>query len=324
MCESNKVLVTGGAGFIGSHVCEALLDLGWNVLALDSFDPYYPRKIKERNIAGMMTHKRFSFREIDITHKTNLNVIFKVFQPTHVVHLAARPGVRASLKDSGIYEAINIRGTMNVLAASQEAGVVNFVFASSSSVYGATNCFPFCEDTTDLRPISPYGVTKVTGEVLCHVYHELAGFKTTCLRFFTVYGPRQRPDMAIRKFAGLIMNEIEIPVYGDGTTFRDYTFISDIVDGIVSAIQAGVDFEIVNLGAAKTIKLIEMIRMLEAALGRRAHLRYQPPQLGDVPGTLASIEKAKKLLHFQPQIGMEQGIEIFARWFSDQWEEVAA
>ncbi|MDP7422745.1 MAG: SDR family NAD(P)-dependent oxidoreductase [bacterium] len=317
--RNKRILVTGGAGFIGSHLCEALLKNGWRVFALDCFDPYYPRKLKEQNIAGLISNDHFSLLEVDIRDDNSLQEALEEIKPPCVVHLAARGGVRPSLEIPKLYEEINIRGTLNVLEAARATGVRRFVYASSSSVYGVNDNVPFKEDETSLRVVSPYAATKVAGEALCRVYHRLADFNSTvCLRFFTVYGPRQRPDMAIRKFAGFIHEGKEIPIFGDGSSYRDYTFISDIIQGILGAVEQGSDFEIINLGESKTIKLLDLIGLLEQALGKKAILEHLPPQLGDVPRTFACVDKARKLLGYNPQVGIEEGINRFAKWFLEQ------
>ena len=286
---------------------------------MDCFEPYYPRELKEQNISSLRSHDRFSLHEIDIRNEPDLQKTFRECAPSHVIHLAARGGVRPSLEFPELYEILNIRGTLNVLKAAQiTGGVQRFVFASSSSVYGVTDTVPFREDNTNLRVISPYGATKIAGEALCHTYHHLAGFSVACLRFFTVYGPRQRPDMAIRKFASLITDEREISLYGDGSSYRDYTYISDIIQGIVASVEGQFDFEIFNLGESKTIKLLDLIRLLEDALGKKARFKHIPMQPGDVPRTYACIDKARKMLGYNPTVTMEEGIKRFARWFLKQ------
>ena len=309
-----RALVTGGAGFIGSHVVDTLLAQGAQVTAVDTFDPFYPREVKEANIAGQLGHPNYTLRELDIRDlpalRSGLGGPYDV-----VVHLAARAGVRPSIADPATYQDVNVRGTQNLLELARELGVPQFVFASSSSVYGVNPRVPWSEEDHVLAPISPYASTKVSGELLGHVYSHLYGIRFVGLRFFTVYGERQRPDLAIHKFARLMLDGQPIPVFGDGATRRDYTHISDIVRGIGAAIEyQGSGYEIVNLGNNRTVSLLEMIGVLEQTLGVQARRRELPMQPGDVPQTWASLEKAARVLGFRPQVEFAAGCQRFASW----------
>jgi UDP-glucuronate 4-epimerase len=309
------VLVTGGAGFIGSHVVDALLADGEQVTVVDNFDSFYDRQFKERNIREHRAHKRYRLIEADLrdaddlTHK--LTARFDA-----ILHLAAMAGVRPSIERPLIYQDVNVRGTQNLLEIAVRQKIPQFVFASSSSVYGVNPRVPWSEDDFVLRPISPYASTKVSGELLGHVYSHLYGIRFVALRFFTVYGPRQRPDLAIHKFARLITSGRAIPVFGDGSTRRDYTYVHDIVAGVLSAIRyERTPFEVINLGNNATVTLVEMIRGLEDALGKRATIDWQPEQPGDVPQTWASVAKAHELLGYEPRTPFTEGIRRFAKWY---------
>ena len=315
MSSKETILVTGGAGFIGSHLVERLLAQGRRVVILDNFDDFYDPEIKRRNIQGLEGNGNFKLIEGDIRDITLLNKVFDEYEITKVIHLAARAGVRASLKDPVLYEEVNVKGTLNVLEACRVHGVENFLFASSSSVYGANGKVPFREDDEAIYPISPYAATKRAAELLCWTYHNLYEIPISILRFFTVYGPRQRPEMAIHKFTRLIDQGKPVPVYGDGTSRRDYTFITDIIDGIVSALDRPYPFEIFNLGNSKTVELRHLISLIEEALGKRAQIKALPPQPGDVPITYASIEKAEKMLGYNPQVEIKVGIKKFVNWY---------
>jgi UDP-glucuronate 4-epimerase len=310
-----RVLVTGGAGAIGSHVVDALLARGERVAVVDSFHPFYPRAVKERNLAAARGHAGFAgLYEGDVRDVSTLARIFGELRPEAVIHLAARAGVRPSLEDPVGYVEANVTGTAALLAASLEAGVGRFVFASSSSVYGEQPRGPFTEDLAADRPLSPYGATKRAGELLCFAMHHTAGLAVTCLRFFTVYGPRQRPDLAIHRFARLALEGKPVPVFGDGSAERDFTYVSDVVDGVLRALDRCSGWAIYNLGRGQPVTLAATIEALEQALGvpiRRAH---QPEQPGDVPRTWASIDRARAELGYAPRIELRTGIAAFAAW----------
>jgi UDP-glucuronate 4-epimerase len=309
------VLVTGGAGFIGSHVVDSLLANGDAVTVLDNFDPLYDRRIKERNIAGHRTHRQWRLIEADLR---DADVLGRLLTGSFdaIVHLAAMGGVRPSIESPLTYQDVNVRGTHNLLEAARRLRVPHVVFASSSSVYGVNPRVPWSEEDSVLQPISPYASTKVSGELLGHVYSHLYGFRFLALRIFTVYGPRQRPDLAIHKFANLIAAGRPVPVYGDGRTRRDYTYVGDIVAGIEAALRYDRSrYDVINLANNATVTLLEMIQALEDALGTRATIDWQPEQPGDVPQTWASVEKARALLGYEPRTSFTEGIRRFAEWF---------
>lgn len=306
-------LVTGGAGFIGSHLVDRLLAEGWQVTCLDNFDPFYDPAIKRRNIAPHLDYSTYRLEEIDIRDVDGLRRLSGDYDV--IVHLAAKAGVRPSIEDPIGYQQVNVTGTQNLLELAKEWNVKQFVFASSSSVYGVNPRVPWREDDHVLMPISPYASTKVSGELLGHVYSHLYGIRFIALRFFTVYGPRQRPDQAIHKFARLIIRGEPVPIYGDGSTRRDYTYIDDVIEGIRRAMDyTGSTYEVINLGNNQTVGLLEMVRALEKALGKRAQLKNLPPQPGDVPQTWASVEKAHELLGFRPHTPFEAGVDRFVGW----------
>lgn len=314
-------LVTGAAGFIGSHLVDRLLGEGWRVTALDNFDPFYSPAVKRRNIAAQLVQERYRLVEADIRDfgalEQRLGGDYDV-----IVHLAAKAGVRPSIRDPVAYQEVNIRGTQNLLELARRWGVRQFVFASSSSVYGVNPDVPWREDTHVLLPISPYAATKVSGELLGHVYSHLYGIRFLALRFFTVYGPRQRPDLAIHKFARAMLAGEPVPFYGDGTTSRDYTFIDDIIAGVRAALDyQGSSYELINLGNNRTISLAEMVRALEETLGVQAKLDRQPQQPGDVPRTWADIGKAARLLGYAPKTSFREGLRRFVTWLRGQREE---
>jgi UDP-glucuronate 4-epimerase len=321
--QSAHALVTGGAGFIGSHVVDALLADDWNVTAIDNFDPFYSETTKRGNLSAHSSDPRFRLIEADIRSldslRRSLNGNFDV-----IVHLAAKAGVRPSIQAPLLYQEVNVAGTQNLLELAKEWATPQFVFASSSSVYGINPKVPWSEEDHVLLPISPYASTKVSGELLGHVYSYLYGIRFIALRFFTVYGPRQRPDLAIHKFTRLMREGSEIPVFGDDSTGRDYTWIGDIVQGILSAMKYHkTQYEIINLGNNRTVILRDMIRALEEALGTEAKLRFHPAQPGDVPQTYADISKAKRLLGYEPQTRFESGLNEFVSWMDTQREPSA-
>lgn len=314
-------LITGGAGFIGSTLADRLLLDGNQVIVVDNFNDYYDVSIKERNVEPHLTDNNYKLYRIDIC---DWNALEKVFKENHIdgiVHLAARAGVRPSIEDPILYQQTNNLGTNYILELAKKYGVKNLVLASSSSVYGNNKKVPFKEtDVVDFA-ISPYAATKKSNEVLGHVYHALYGMNMIFLRFFTVYGPRQRPDLAINKFTKLILNDEPIPVFGDGSTSRDYTYIQDIINGIVLSIQYVENhenvYEIINLGENTPITLLEMIQTIEKVLGKKAKMNFLPMQLGDVNKTYADITKAKELLGYNPQTSFEEGIRNFVKWYKE-------
>jgi UDP-glucuronate 4-epimerase len=309
-------LVTGGAGFIGSHVCERLLQGGHSVWAFDDLNSFYDPQLKQRNIREIQAlAKPFEFLQGDITDRAALDELFAGAKFDQVIHLAARAGVRPSLAEPALYQRVNVEGTVNVLEAARHAGVRKITIASSSSVYGVNSKVPFAESDPIFAAISPYAASKLACEALGHVYHHVYGMDIAMLRFFTVYGPRQRPDLAIFKFAKLISAGKPIPVFGDGSSARDYTFVSDTVDGVMACTQKRFGFEIFNLGESQTVTLNRLIEVLEKALGRKAIIDRQPAQPGDVPLTFADITKARAQLGYRPRIKIEEGIGLFIDWF---------
>ena len=312
-----SVLVTGGAGFIGSHLVERLLgEGGWRVHVVDDFNDFYDPALKRRNVAPHAGREDFRLYEADIRDRAAMERIFGEARFDVIVHLAARAGVRPSLREPVLYAETNINGTLNLLELARARGVRQFVFGSSSSVYGENEKVPFAEDDPVSKPISPYAATKAAGELLCHTYSHLWGLRSVALRFFTVYGARQRPDLAIHKFARLISKGEAVPVFGDGTTRRDYTYIDDIIAGVRAALDyEATPFEIINLGESRTVELRELIGLLEKELGRDAIIDRQPLQPGDLPQTFADISKARRLLGYDPQTPIEEGIRRFVEWF---------
>lgn len=311
------VLVTGGAGFIGSHLIEKLLALDIQTICLDNFNDFYDPDIKRNNIRPLLNNQNFRLVEGDIRDRNILEDIFKKWAIDTVIHLAAMAGVRASIKNPRIYEDVNTVGTINLLEACVKAKVKKFIYGSSSSVYGLATKLPFSEDDEIGRMISPYAVSKRSAELFCFTYSHLYGLSVCCLRFFTVYGPRQRPEMAIHKFTRYINEGLEIPVYGDGTSRRDYTYISDIIDGIVSVLDKKFDFEIFNLGNSECVELQHIISLIERYMGKKAKIKRLPDQPGDVPVTYADITKSAKLLGYKPKVKIEEGIERFVAWFKE-------
>ena len=311
-----NALVTGGAGFIGSHVVERLLARGDQVTVVDDFNDFYDPSVKHRNVDLFAARVRLV--QADICDAAALRDTFQGERFDTIVHLAARAGVRPSLEQPQLYIQVNIAGTQNLLDLAREFGVRKFIFGSSSSVYGVNGKLPFSEGDPIFNPISPYAATKLAGEALCHVYHHLYGLDTVCLRFFTVYGPRQRPDLAIHKFTSAIARGKPIEVYGDGCTRRDYTHIEDIVQGVLACLDCEFGFEIINLGESRTVELRELVRLIEMAVGKKAQIRQLPAQPGDVPITYADISKAQRLLDYHPHVTIEDGIQGFVDWFRKQ------
>ena len=312
-----NLLITGGAGFIGSHLVDRLLASDVErITVVDDFNDFYNPSIKRDNIREHLKDPRYSIHEVDIRDRKALEQVFNGSNFDCLVHLAARAGVRPSLSEPQLYTETNINGTVNLLELARQHNIKQFVFGSSSSVYGINAKVPFSEDDPIRQPISPYAATKGAGELLCHTYAHLYGLRCVCLRFFTVYGPRQRPDLAIHKFAKLISQHKPIPVFGDGTTRRDYTYIDDIIDGVTAAIDYDKsNYEVINLGESRTVELRELIALLEKELDTHAIIERQPPQPGDVPQTFADVSKARALLNYQPKTQIEEGLRRFVQWF---------
>ena len=308
------VVVTGAAGFIGSHLCQALLARGKRVIGLDNFNDFYDPAVKRRNVAALSDEPRFSLMEGDIR---DADAVDRVFSPQTdaVVHLAARAGVRPSIEDPLLYQDVNVQGTCVLLEGARRHGVRRFIFGSSSSVYGNNSKVPFCESDPVDHPISPYAATKKAGELLCHTYHHLFGLNVTCLRFFTVYGARQRPDLAIHKFTRLIEAGEPIPVFGDGTMMRDHTYIDDIIAGVLAAIDRCRGYAIYNLGESRPVSLSDLISAIERALGRKAIINRLPLQPGDVERTFADVTLARAELGYEPSMDLDEGLRRFVAWF---------
>jgi UDP-glucuronate 4-epimerase len=320
-----QILVTGGAGFIGSNLCDLLLRRGHDVIALDNFDAFYDPAVKRRNLEGALDHARFRLVEADIRDLAGVEAALErsgVGDVDVIVHLAARAGVRPSIDDPLLYSQVNLDGTTAMLELARRREVGRFVFGSSSSVYGNNEKVPFSENDPVEFPISPYAATKRAGELLCHTYHHLFGLSVVCLRFFTVYGPRQRPDLAIHKFTRLMREGRAVPMYGDGSTERDYTYVTDILQGVEAAIDytdaGGPVFEIVNLGENETTALWRLIELIAGALGVEPAVERLPLQPGDVRRTFADIGRARALLGYAPGTQVEEGIPRFVEWFVEQ------
>ena len=324
-----RYLVTGGAGFIGSHLCQRLLTLGNEVVILDNFNDFYNPDIKRKNVdlikkIADSTKQKLGVYEGDIRDRKFLKEVFKN-KIDVVVHLAAMAGVRPSIQKEELYWDVNIMGTQSILEECKINNVKNFVYASSSSVYGNSPTVPFKESDKVDFPISPYAATKKAGELLCFTHHHLNDVSCACLRFFTVFGPRQRPDLAINKFTKMIINDEVIPVYGDGTTYRDYTYVDDIVDGIIKAAKWTLKeekvYDIFNIGGDEPITLNRMIKTIEQALGKNAKIEYLPMQPGDVTRTCADISKSRRVLGYEPKTSFEEGIRKFVEW-KKQYEDL--
>lgn len=314
-----SVLVTGGAGFIGSHLCERLLEDAFEVVSLDSYHDFYDPALKRGNLAQCRDHASFTEVEGDIRDATTLDTLPEV---DTIIHLAARAGVRPSIQEPALYHDVNVGGTLALLELARKRGIRRFVFGSSSSVYGNNDKVPFSEDDSVDRPISPYAATKKAGELLCHTYYHLYGLGVLCLRFFTVYGPRQRPDLAIHKFARRMTDGEPVPRFGDGTTERDYTYVDDILDGVMAALEyleGHPDaYQIINLGESRTVSLGEMIDTVSRALAVTPTIQELPMQPGDVLRTYADISKARALLSYDPRTGFQEGVERFVEWFREE------
>lgn len=316
---NKSILVTGGAGFIGSHLVEHLLaEGGWSITVVDDFNDFYPPEIKRAAVAPNLVLANYNLVEADIRDAAAMARVFADGDFDCVVHLAARAGVRPSLREPKLYTETNIIGTQNLLELAKEHSVPQFVFGSSSSVYGVNSKVPFSEDDSIQQPISPYAATKAAGELLCHTYSHLYNFRMVCLRFFTVYGSRQRPDLAIHKFTKLITEGKPIQMFGDGSSRRDYTYVDDIIQGVRAAIDYdGSVYEVFNLGESETTELKRLIELIEDTLGKKAAIENKPMQPGDVPITFADISKAKKLLSYSPKTKIEEGIPKFVEWFRE-------
>lgn len=310
------MLLTGAAGFIGSHVAEALLTRDTEVVGLDNFDPFYPRAVKERNLAPLHERPGFRFIEADI-----LRDPLPLDGVSAVLHLAARPGVRPSLEDPMAYSETNVTGTVRVLEAARRAGIRRVVFGSSSSVYGNATPAPFAETRAAVTPISPYAASKRAGELMAEAFASLYGLQIACLRFFTVYGPRQRPDLAIHRFTDLIAHGRPVRMHGDGSSERDYTYITDCVDGVLAALEwtarprAGGIAEPINIGGGARVRLDRLIELIARALGREVRIERHPDQPGDVRLTDADLARAGRELGFRPKVGIEEGLRLFVRWY---------
>jgi UDP-glucuronate 4-epimerase len=319
--KPSRILLTGGAGFIGSHLAEALLRRGAVLSIVDSLDKFYSPAWKKANLEETERAGRFEFYARDICEMEMMRETLAAARPDVIIHLAARAGVRPSIEQPRLYEHVNVAGTVNLLELCREFHVKKFIFGSSSSVYGMSSRAPFSEEQPELRPISPYAATKLAGEMLCYTYAHLYALPVICLRFFTVFGPRQRPDLAIHKFTARIERGEPLPIFGEGGTGRDYTYVDDIVAGIVAAIDYtprsvdGAPFEVFNLGNSQPVRLTELLELLERVTGKKAIREQKGPQPGDVPMTWADISKAGRLLGYRPQTAMEDGLKKFVAWY---------
>jgi len=310
-----KILVTGGAGFIGSHLTAMLLEEKHNVVCVDDFNNYYPPQFKKKNIASFLIQKNYQLCHGDIRDDKFLKRLFSETKPEIIIHLAARAGVRPSIANPKLYFDVNLIGTLNLLEWSRKSAVSQFIFGSSSSVYGNNARIPFREDEQNLQPISPYGISKLAAEKEAYFYHLLYNLPITILRFFTVYGPKGRPDMAPYLFIEAVLKEKPIKKFGNGISRRDYTYIDDIVNGIIAAIRKKRNFEIINLGNSTPVTLNKFIDTVEKVVGRKAKIKNCPAQPGDVTETYADIRKAKKLLDWEPQTTLENGLRKFFEWY---------
>ena len=326
--QRQKVLLTGGAGFIGSHLAEALLRRGTQLIIVDNLNSYYDCTLKKDNLEAISRVGKYEFHALDICEMAQLSQVVASHGPEVVIHLAACVGVRPSIREPRFYEQVNIAGTLNLLELCRQFHVHRFIFGSSSSVYGATSCVPFSENQVELRPLSPYAATKLAGEMLAYTYAHLFGLQTICLRFFTVYGPRQRPDLAIRKFTALLEAGEPLPIFGDGSMARDYTYVDDIVAGILASLApqmsfplGGPPFEVFNLGNSHAVRLTELIELLEHVTGRKARCEWRPLQPGDVPLTWADTSKARRVLGYRPATSLEEGLTRFVRWYRNQLQD---
>jgi UDP-glucuronate 4-epimerase len=316
--KNKEIIVTGGAGFIGSHLVEKLLDNGYAVTVIDNFDPFYAKEVKLKNMASFIDHPDVHFIEADILHE---NVLAEKLTGNYeaIIHLAAKAGVRPSIENPVAYQDVNVKGTQNLLEFSKQKGIKQFIFASSSSVYGINNNFPWKESDTVLNPISPYASTKISGELLGHVYSHLYNIRFIALRFFTVYGPRQRPDLAIHLFSKKLLNNESVNFFGNGSTRRDYTYVTDTVQGIFNALHyTRTPYEVFNLGNHQTVSLSEMIETIEEVFEKKMIINQLPEQMGDVPITYADISKAQQLLNYMPKTSFKAGVSSFRDWLIKQ------
>jgi UDP-glucuronate 4-epimerase len=312
--NSKHIVVTGGAGFIGSHVVERLLKENYKVSVIDNFDSFYPKSIKEKNMEGFINNPDVKFFELDILDAEGLATQL-IDDYDAIIHLAAKAGVRPSIENPVQYQNVNVAGTQNMLEFAKKKGIKQFVFASSSSVYGINKNVPWSESDLQLFPISPYASTKISGELLGHVYSHLYGIRFIALRFFTVFGPRQRPDLAIHAFSKKILNNEPLNFFGDGSTRRDYTYVADTVEGVSNALHYDQsNYEIFNLGNHHVVSLSEMLHTIELALDKKAIINQLPEQMGDVSVTYANIDKAAQHLHYAPSTSFEKGIQLFTAW----------
>ncbi len=310
-----NIFLTGGAGFIGSQLSRRLLNLGFKVICIDNLNDYYDPEIKKANLAQLKGDAGFDFYHNDIRDKSALEYIFQNHTIDLVIHLAAQAGVRPSIEDPQLYYDVNITGTLNILETMKKHSCTRMIFGSSSSVYGNNKQVPFSEEHPVDNPISPYAATKKSGELLCHTYHHLYGFDIFCLRFFSVYGPGQRPEMAIAKFTKAIFEGQPIPMYGDGSSARDYTYVEDIIDGVLLSLKNLKGFDIFNLGESKTITLMNLIKLIEKVCERKAIIDKMPMQAGDVSLTYADISKSQALLAYQPKTSIEEGVRRYVNWY---------
>jgi UDP-glucuronate 4-epimerase len=316
--RNKHIIVTGGAGFIGSHVVENLLKNEYHVTVIDNYDSFYPKEIKQKNLSAVINHPNLIFHELDIVDADAIDL--HLTETYHaIIHLAAKAGVRPSIENPIAYQQTNVAGTQNLLEFARKKSIKQFVFASSSSVYGINKNIPWRESDGLLNPISPYASTKISGELLGHVYSHLYGIRFIGLRFFTVFGPRQRPDLAIHAFSKKILNNETIPFFGDGNTQRDYTFVDDIVKGIIGALNYDkTNYEIINLGNSHAVSLAELVSTLETVLDKKAIINKLPEQPGDVPITFSDISKAKKLINYLPTTSLKDGVIKFKEWLENQ------
>jgi UDP-glucuronate 4-epimerase len=316
--RNKHIIVTGGAGFIGSHVVENLLKNEYHVTVIDNYDSFYPKETKQKNLSAVINHPNLIFHELDIVDADAIDL--HLTETYHaIIHLAAKAGVRPSIENPIAYQQTNVAGTQNLLEFARKKSIKQFVFASSSSVYGINKNIPWRESDGLLNPISPYASTKISGELLGHVYSHLYGIRFIGLRFFTVFGPRQRPDLAIHAFSKKILNNETIPFFGDGNTQRDYTFVDDIVKGIIGALNYDkTNYEIINLGNSHAVSLAELVSTLETVLDKKAIINKLPEQPGDVPITFSDISKAKKLINYLPTTSLKDGVIKFKEWLENQ------
>lgn len=319
-----KVLITGGAGFIGSHLADTLIGRGDQVVVFDDFNDFYDPALKRENTSAHLENPNYRLYDLDIRDRVSVEKAVKTEAPDAVVHLAARAGVRPSIEDPLLYEETNCVGTLNILESVKDLGLGNFVFASSSSVYGINSKIPFSEEDPITCPISPYASTKRAGELQCYTYSHLYGIPMTCLRFFTVYGERGRPDMAVAKFTRRVWDAAKIEVYGDGTAQRDFTYISDIISGVTAALDNPARYEIINLGGSNISEVKRLIELIEENLCKKATIEYGPAAPGDVPVTYADTTKAQKLLGFKAKVRLEEGVRRYVEWFLERERRAAA